>query len=574
MPTLDWIGKQAVVNHDKDVPFRLLKRDPKLSVGDSQNLLIKGDNLEALKALMPYYVGKVRLAYIDPPYNTGSQKWMYNDAVNSPEIRRWLHKQVGGEDDLSRHDKWMCMMYPRLKLLHQLLRRDGILACHIDEHEIEHLMHLLNTIFDEPNFLGVVVWDKRNPKGDSKSIAVKHEYIVFFAVNRKLVEEERLFALRKENAETILKKAKTIVKKIGKKEVPEFFRNALRQFGYHEETAISLAVKYDLEVANRDFQLWLSKEDFTDGEKAYRFIDENGEVYQPVSMAWPSKDKAPKKFFYDVLHPITKKRCPIPAKGWRFTPEVMQEFLHKKLIVFGEDEKTQPRRKYLLQENLVERFSSVIHYGGSATTELDKIGITFDYAKPSLIVKKIISACTKADDIVLDSFAGSGTAGHAVLELNREDEGNRKFILVEMEDDIAEKKTAVRLKWAVDPKGGGCKGGFQFLRLDTTLFDADGNISDPVSYLDLARYVFFVETQKDLDEKKMKKPSIGTDGETAYFLFFTEKGKNTVTRKELAKLPKTDGCKVVYGDRCLVSEETLRLQNVIFKQIPYQVKIY
>ncbi len=573
MPTLDWIGKQAVVNHDKDVPFRLLKKDPELSVGDSQNLIIKGDNLEALKALMPYYMSKVRLAYIDPPYNTGSQKWMYNDAVNSPEIHKWLQTWVGGEEDLSRHDKWMCMMYPRLKLLHQLLRQDGIVACHIDEHEVEYIMHLFNTIFDESNLLGVVVWDKRNPKGDSKTIATKHEYIVFYAVNRKLVEEEKLFMVQKGNAAAILRKARSILRKVGREDIPDFFKNALKQFDYSAKQIDALKIEYDLGTANKDFQLWLARQDFSEGEKAYKYLDEDGEVYRLVSMAWPSKDKAPEDYYYDVKHPQTGKACPVPAKGWRYRPEVFTEYLENNMIVFGKDHTTQPQRKYLLSENLKEKFSSIIHFGGSATNLLKKIGVEFDYAKPIEVAMKIVDACTQPDDIVLDSFAGSGTTGHAVLELNKQDKGSRKFIMVEMEADIAEMKTAQRIQWALGEEGG-CKGGFQFMRLDTTLFDADGNISDPVTYLDLARYVFFTETQRDLEERKVKKPYVGICDDTAYFLFFTERGKNTFGREQLKKLPKNAEKKVVYADRCLLSEETLSRHNVTFKHIPYQVKLY
>jgi len=140
MPVLDWIGKRQVINHDKEVTFRLLKRVDSLSMGKSENLIIKGDNLEALKALLPYYYNKVKCIYIDPPYNTGNEDWIYNDKVNSPEIKRWLGKVVGGEgEDLSRHDKWLCMMYPRLKLLRELLRDDGVIFASIDDDEQHHL---------------------------------------------------------------------------------------------------------------------------------------------------------------------------------------------------------------------------------------------------------------------------------------------------------------------------------------------------------------------------------------------------------------------------------------------------
>ncbi len=161
MPVLDWIGKKQVINHDKEVPFRLLKRVDSLSVAKSENLIIKGDNLEALKALLPYYYNKVKCIYIYPPYNTGNEDWIYNDKVNSPEIKRWLGKVVGSEgEDLSRHDKWLCMMYPRLKLLRELLKNDGVIFVSIDDDEQHHLRMMLNEIFGAENFVTNIIWQQ------------------------------------------------------------------------------------------------------------------------------------------------------------------------------------------------------------------------------------------------------------------------------------------------------------------------------------------------------------------------------------------------------------------------------
>jgi adenine-specific DNA-methyltransferase len=170
MPTLDWIGKKAVLNHHREVPYRLVKCDPKMSVGDpgSGNLLVQGDNLVALKALLPYYAGEVKCIYIDPPYNTGNEGWVYNDAVNSPEIREWLHKQVKGEDeDLTRHDKWLCMMFPRLKLLSEFLKDDGVIIVSIDDFEAYRLRSIMDEVFGPRNFIAQLVWDKTR-KNDAK----------------------------------------------------------------------------------------------------------------------------------------------------------------------------------------------------------------------------------------------------------------------------------------------------------------------------------------------------------------------------------------------------------------------
>src|SRR5688572_4469148 len=184
MPTLNWIGKDAVVSHHKEVPFRLLKPIDKFSVGDDTgNLLVQGDNLEALKALLPYYAGQVKCIYIDPPYNTGNEGWVYNDNVNSPEMREWLGKVVGGEaEDLSRHDKWLCMMYPRVVLLRQMLRADGSLWMSIDDNEAHSARALLDEVFGRNNFVATIVWQKKySAANDSTGIPPMHDYILVYA---------------------------------------------------------------------------------------------------------------------------------------------------------------------------------------------------------------------------------------------------------------------------------------------------------------------------------------------------------------------------------------------------------
>ena len=525
MPTLDWIGKQAVVNHDKDVPFRLLKRDPKLSVGDSQNLLIRGDNLEALKALMPYYIGKVKCVYIDPPYNTGNEKWVYNDNVNSQEIRRWLGKVVGGKnEDLSRHDKWLCMMYPRLSMLRQLLEPEGVIFISIDDNELHRLRMMMDEIFGEGNMLVTFIWKKKAGGGDdSGHAATEHEYVLCYG---KDAEKSSLASIEHESSAMTAKYSR---KENGRR----YYLERL------DKTSLTYSKSMDFEIECPD---------------GTRIKPPQKDTKNPKTI-WRWSKKKIEKQFDDLIFEKEKK-----TGEWRIYTRTWESL-----------DGVTPRSLLVEQQHGRNR---------DGTQEIAAIFGTkvFSNPKPTKLVRHLlrIGCGNNPNAIVLDSFAGSGTTGHAVLQLNKEDGGQRRFVMVEMENKIAEKITAARLRRVIRGYAGNesLGGGFQFMHLDTTLFDAEGNISEPVTYLDLARYVFFVETQKDLDEKKMKKPSIGTDGETAYFLFFTEKGKNTVTRKELAKLPKTDGCKVVYGDRCLVSEETLRLQNVVFKQIPYQVKIY
>jgi hypothetical protein len=217
MPTLDWIGKKAVVNHHKEVPFHLLKCDPDLSVGDpdSGNLLVQGDNLLALKALLPYYAGQVKCIYIDPPYNTGKENWVYNDNVNSPEIHEWLGAVVGKEaEDLSRHDKWLCMMYPRLHLAKKFLSHDGIIFVSIDDNELHHLQILLDEIFGRKNLLACFVWQTEGNFDNQAKVKICHEYILAYTkdgllfpappvVDPNIPEESKLF--KKEIRNTIVK---------------------------------------------------------------------------------------------------------------------------------------------------------------------------------------------------------------------------------------------------------------------------------------------------------------------------------------------------------------------------------
>jgi adenine-specific DNA-methyltransferase len=196
MPTLNWIGKEVVVEHHKEVPFHLLRCNPALSVGEpgSGNLLVQGDNLLALKALLPYYKGQVKCIYIDPPYNTGNESWVYNDNVNSPEINAWLGQVVGREaEDLSRHDKWLCMMYPRLVLLRELLSEDGSFWMSIDDNEVHHARAILDEIFGKRNFVAMLTWQKRvSPANDARYFSSDHEYILVYAANKDIWRPNKL----------------------------------------------------------------------------------------------------------------------------------------------------------------------------------------------------------------------------------------------------------------------------------------------------------------------------------------------------------------------------------------------
>ncbi|WP_315569536.1 site-specific DNA-methyltransferase [Haemophilus parahaemolyticus] len=347
----------------------------------TNGLLIHSDNFQALNLLQERYKEQVKCIYIDPPYNTGEDGFPYKDNYKS--------------------SSWLSMFEDRLSLASKLLNSQGLLACHMDEHEHLGLEVLIKNCFANGD-LGKLIWDKRNPKGMVKGIAAQHEYIHFATNNLKHLDEENSLSRNKENAEMMIKKAEQLFKR---------------------ETSLA--------DAQRKYREWLSQQDnLTGGEQAYNKLDERGEVYRLVSMAAP--DKPETRSHRPLIHPVTNKPCPVPAKGWRFKDEAMDYLLENGEIIFGDDESTQPQRKYLLKENLTEMLPSLYYMGGSDEDFFKNIEISFPNPKPLRTAKYFISAIGRnKNSIILDYFGGSGTTAHAVINLNREDNGERKYILVE-----------------------------------------------------------------------------------------------------------------------------------------------
>lgn len=526
MPTLDWIGKKAVENHHKEVPYRLLRCVPELSAGepDSGNLLVQGDNLEALKALLPYYGGKVKCIYIDPPYNTGNENWVYNDAVNSAEMRQWLGDVVG-RDDLSRHDKWLCMMYPRLALLREFLSEDGAIFVSIDDSELHHLLLILCQIFGEEQYRFTTIWQHSvQPKGYSGKVSVHHNYLICYSKSERFVLND-----------------------------------------------LPRKPEHNVNYSNPD----------NDPNGPWRSGDVRNALYRP-------------NLIYDLVTPSGKIISP-PPKGWRWSKETIQEKIHTGEIVFRDNEKRIVRKIYLNKQE--GRPPETIWFGDDvgttrhASQELKELfdgTPPFDTPKPTNLIERLICLSTKPDDLILDSFSGSGTTGHAVLKLNQQDGGNRRFILVEMEPKIAREITAERVRRVAEgytnTKGEtvpGLGGGFRFCELGATLFAADGSIRDEVKFADLAQHVFFTETREPLSARatKFQTPLLGESRGTAVYLLYngilkdkTPKGGNVLTMQTLHLLPPHPGPKVVYGTACTLSERTLKRHRITFRQIPYEVK--
>ena len=418
-----WVGKKAAIV-EANKPIRKTLRPCVAESKDwdtTENLYIEGDNLEVLKLLQESYLGKVKMIYIDPPYNTGNDFIYADDFVRSQEEE---NEQMGMYDeDENRlfkntdtngrfHSDWCSMIYSRLLLARNLLADDGAIFIHIDENEVYSMSMICQEIFGQSNELGTIIWDKRNPKGVVVGIAYQHESILVYCKNISAFAGVP-FLKKKENAEAMIKKVEQLIQKYGC--VNDSVREEYKQY------------------------IKKNKSTFTGGESAYSLIDENGQIYQPVSMAAP--DKPETRSHRPLIHPITGKPCPVPEKGWRFTDKKMDELISINKIEYGEDETTQPRQKYYLKENMEEAVSSLLYFGGSD----DAMGLPFDNPKPVYVAKKLISTlCKNENDIILDFFSGSATTAHAVMQLNAEDGGHRKFIMVQLPEKCDETSEAYK----------------------------------------------------------------------------------------------------------------------------------
>ncbi|MGB8646928.1 MAG: site-specific DNA-methyltransferase [Anaerolineae bacterium] len=525
MPSLDWIGKAAVVNHHTQVPYRLIRCDNDESVGGvgEGNLLIEGDNLQALKALLPYYGGKVKCCYIDPPYNTGNEKWAYNDNSNAPEIVRWLGATVGSEaEDLSRHDKWLCMMYPRLLLLRQLLREDGAVFISIDDNEIAHLRLIADEIFGARNFVANVIWQKMDsPKNTAVHLSEDHDYILIYAKNSAIWRPNKL-----------------------------------------PRTEAMVA----------------------------RYKNPDNDPRGP----WLLSDLAARNFYAQGRYPITTSKGrtiegPPAGSYWRVSKERFDELERDGRIWWGKSGNNRPGIKRFLTEvqiGVVPQTLWMWKDVGStrhAKQELSRImeaGASQDLfitPKPTRLIQRILQIATDGDSIVLDSFAGSGTTGHAVLQQNKEDGGTRRFILVEMEESIARHITAERLRRAIGGYGDttGLGGTLRYCTLGEPLFDEHGQLRTGVTFNALAHHIYFTETGEPLTRRTNgRTPLLGVCNGTAYYLLWDrENGGGVLNNASLRTLPEHNGPKVVYADECRLSPLRLQQAEIVFKQIPYAIKV-
>ena len=396
-------------------------REDSVDFDNTENLYIEGDNLDVLKLLQETYLGKIKMIYIDPPYNTRTD-FIYHDnfsssaeeyLANSGQYDEQGNQLVQNTESNGRyHTDWLNMIYPRLKLAKDLLSDDGAIFIHIDENEVYSMSMICNEIFGHHNELGTIIWDKRNPKGVVAGVAYQHESILVYCKNIVAFADVP-FLKKKEHAESMVNKVTTLIRKHGcvNAKVREEYKNWLKE----------------------------NKTELTGGELAYSLIDDNGDIYRTVSMAAP--DKPETRSHRPLIHPVTGKPCAVSAKGWRFTDKTMDEMLRNGRIEFGVDETTVPNQKYFLKDNMEEAVASLLYFGGSDNS----MGLPFDNPKPVYVAQRIISTlCKDDDDIIIDFFSGSATTAHAVMQLNKDDGKNRKFIMVQLPEETPIKSDAYK----------------------------------------------------------------------------------------------------------------------------------
>ena len=486
-------------------------------------MIIHGDNLAALKSLLPRYEGKVKCIYIDPPYNTGEEGWVYNDNVNDPQMKKWLGEVVGKEgEDFSRHDKWLCMMYPRLRLLHKLLSDDGTIFISIDDNEFAHLRLICDEIFGSQNFITTFIWEKRVNRENRKVVSSRHDYLLCYA--KHIISERRPL-----------------------KQLP------------------------------------------MTGEALDRYQNPDNDPRGP----WKSDPvtaqagHATQSQFYTLKLPNGIEHKPPAGRCWLYTEPVMMAAIADGRIWLGPEGKNTPRKKTFLYEK--ERgltpetlwFASDVSTNEKAKNELKLIfpeDIPFATPKPHELIEQILRIATDKDSIVLDSFAGSGTTAHAVLKMNAEDGGNRRFILVEMMD-YAETVTAERVKRVIDGYGEGDKavpgtgGGFGYYELGEPLMIGEVlNESLPVE--NIRDYVWHTETRGTGNGERGTADDpylLGVADNVAYYFCYERSKKTTLNRQLLKKLKTKAERYVIYADVCLMDAAELKKMNIVFKKIPRDI---
>ncbi len=533
MPSLEWIGKEKIINHHQDVPYRVLDKKYTYNGDTSENMIIHGDNLLALKSLLPQYEGRIDCIYIDPPYNTGAKEgqWVYSDNVDDPRIKKWLGEVVGAEgEDLSRHDKWLCMMYPRLKLLQKMLAPDGRIFISIDENELYNLKKICDEIFGANCFVGQYMWYKSaTPPNLSYKIKRNLEYVLCY-------EKEK---------------------------------NSLKYSGIKKHSP--------------------SDDPLTKPQNSFKVL-----FFPAGTIHFKGKDGiiksgiyGTKKFPNKLLDDLIIKNG-VNQNGVRFEnrfiwiQETLEENIRQNVRI---NLSQQLVLSYKREEYSAEVPPNLIDdtVGVSTTEEAGKEQIqifgkkVFDYPKDKSLIEYLIQFVDKKDAIILDSFAGSGTTAHAVLNLNKHDGGNRKFILVEMMD-YAETITTERVKRVIKGYGEGDQavegtgGSFSYYELGLPLFDETNNLNEDVGIEEIRKYVYYMETKDAISENDNDNEFfLGQHHGTAYYFYYDRENITTLNREFLSSIQTEATDYVIYADVCALPKEILKEHGITFKKIPRDI---
>lgn len=580
MPTLEWIGKDKVVNHHLDVPYRVLERQYSFDENGkhdadngSENMIIHGDNLEALKSLLPQYEGRVKCIYIDPPYNTGNEGWVYNDNVNDPRIREWLNKTVGKEgEDLSRHDKWLCMMYPRLKLLQKLLAEDGAIFISIDDTEYANQKLICDEIFGSNCFVSNISWQRTySTRNDSKGIVYEVEHILVYSKTpdwnpNKLPRTAEMDSRYKnpDNDERPWTSGDA------------FAADAATHQGmvYAIQHPFSGKLIYPYQSAH-----WRYQQDemlrIMNGWARYELRDLNDDAERASICGVPVESVRPGVkaiMLADSLEIASAQANSVLNRGqWpRF--------------YFTQNGKGGIRRKTYLDS--VEgkpptNFWPYIEVGHTdeAAKTLKAIfegKAPFDTPKPPRLIERILQIAGKENALILDSFAGSGTTAHAVLNMNKADGGHRKFILIEMMD-YAESITAERVKRVIGGYGegkntvAGTGGSFSYYELGEPLMNGDV-LNENVGVEKIREYVYFTDTKSRLPEPHPDEQYfMGVHVNSAYYFYYERQVVTTLNREFLHTVRTRADAYVIYADLCTLSDTELEKYHITFKKIPRDI---
>jgi adenine-specific DNA-methyltransferase len=539
MPTLTWIGKDKVVTHHHNVPFKVLNHQYTFGSSSSpptetSNKIIHGDNLEALKALLPEYEGKIKCIYIDPPYNTGNENWVYNDNANDPRLKKWLGQVVGKEsEDLTRHDKWLCMMYPRLVLLHKLLAKDGAIFISIDDNEQANLKLICDEIWGIQNFVGQISI-LGNPRArDYGGVARMHDYLFVY-------------------------------KKSDEAEIKNIIDND-KQFPY-KDTISGFETR---ELRNRNIAF---------------HIGNRPNLYYPFYI-YPNKIDS-NGFHKISLEPDDNTIALYPKESqgyktvWRWGKPKSSENLNINIVG-----KLMNDGGYMIVEKYrkADRMARSIWADKDVNTEKGTLLLkdifgekVFNFPKPFELVQRCIEMNTDHNSIILDCFAGSGTTAHAVLNLNKQDGGNRKFILIEMED-YAENITAERVKRVMKGYNGkeGTGGGFDYYTLGEPLFTGENKeyLNEAVGIDKIKNYIWYSETRSPwtASTTQTNDQLLGVHNQTAYYFIYHPTQLTSFDFETLAAIDVKAGQYIIYADNCLLSKDFLFRNNIVFKKIPRDI---